>query len=238
MLAACAVLILTGQTDLPHHHWEQTTPELLRAIADQTPCTARVLEQPAGLTAAQLTGVSIVLINYNGPRLPAAAEQALEAFVRGGGGLLAFHHALYGTWFGHVLGTDGRWRKGPDDGWAGWRAMIAAAWDPALLGHTKRGPFNVRCGGHPVCPEGEFGTDDELYHRFQVEASATRVAVAWSDPAASGTGRDEPVAWTNRYGKGRVFFTTLGHDARALAQPGVQKLFGRAASWAAGEAVQ
>jgi hypothetical protein len=48
-----------------------------------------------------------------------------------------------------------------------------------------------------------------------------------------GTGEREPLVWTNAYGKGRVFFTTLGHDALAFDQPGMRVLIARGVEWAA-----
>ena len=43
-----------------------------------------------------------------------------------------------------------------------------------------------------------------------------------------------PMVFVLNYGKGRVFHTVLGHDARAYASPGVGELLRRACAWAAG----
>lgn len=42
-----------------------------------------------------------------------------------------------------------------------------------------------------------------------------------------------PVTWTKRYGKGRVFYCSLGHDARVAAQPEVLTMVTRGMLWAA-----
>ena len=42
-----------------------------------------------------------------------------------------------------------------------------------------------------------------------------------------------PVAWTKRYGRGRVFYCSLGHNVDVLRQPDVIELIRRGMSWAA-----
>lgn len=42
-----------------------------------------------------------------------------------------------------------------------------------------------------------------------------------------------PVVWKKRYGKGRVFYSALGHTADEFAVPEMRTIFGRGALWAA-----
>lgn len=44
-----------------------------------------------------------------------------------------------------------------------------------------------------------------------------------------------PVVWTKIYGKGRVFYNSLGHQANIIAMPQVLTLMARGMRWAAGE---
>jgi type 1 glutamine amidotransferase len=44
-----------------------------------------------------------------------------------------------------------------------------------------------------------------------------------------------PVTWTKTYGKGRVFYCSLGHHADVVALPQVLTMMGRGMRWAAGE---
>ncbi|HRU06654.1 MAG TPA: ThuA domain-containing protein [Candidatus Brocadiia bacterium] len=42
-----------------------------------------------------------------------------------------------------------------------------------------------------------------------------------------------PVAWVKTWGKGRVFYCSLGHNAQHASQPEVIELIGRGMAWAA-----
>jgi hypothetical protein len=48
------------------------------------------------------------------------------------------------------------------------------------------------------------------------------------------TKHDHPMALVHTYGKGRVFLTPLGHDAKALRVAGTAELIRRATAWVAG----
>lgn len=41
-----------------------------------------------------------------------------------------------------------------------------------------------------------------------------------------------PVAWKRKFGKGRVFYFSIGHDAKDLAVPQVREIIGRGMLWA------
>ena len=42
-----------------------------------------------------------------------------------------------------------------------------------------------------------------------------------------------PVVWKRRYGKGRVFYSSLGHQAKEFSVPEMKTIFRRGANWAA-----
>lgn len=240
MLAAALihVLIISGQSDVQYHDWHVSTP-VLRAQLEQTGrFDVRVTEEPRGLTAEALIGYHVILLNYNGPRFPAATERAIEDFVRGGKGIVAVHGISYGEFFGQVW-KNNHWTEPPDGnpGWTAYAQMIGSTWKAANIGHSVRHVFDVKwtVRAHPIAlglPE-TFVANDELYHKLDLLPGADVIARAWSDPAKGGTGKDEPMLWTTRFGYGRGVHLPLGHDLSSMAQPGFVAALTRSAEWAA-----
>ncbi len=223
-------LILTGASDLPYHSWRETTEFIQSALAVGNRFEVRVISDPATLTKSMLKGMDVVILNYNGPRFPVGVESAIEDYVKNGGGFVAFHQASYGTFFGMQF-QEKKWRQGPEgSGWSAYPKMIGATWDTQNIGHARRCEFLVewKDGAHTA-----FLANDELYHKITLFPGVKVLADAMSPLDKGGTGKREPLIWTNQFGRGRVFFTTLGHDVKAWSQPGMSDAFVRGVEWAA-----
>jgi type 1 glutamine amidotransferase len=82
---------------------------------------------------------------------------------------------------------------------------------------------------------------DEHYQLKAFSRDKLRV-LAHLDPAKLDLGRplvhrtdgDFPVAWAKSYGRGRVFYSTLGHDAAAWDNPALQQMYFDAIRWSLG----
>jgi len=106
-----------------------------------------------------------------------------------------------------------------------------------FIGHPPHGPFTVRVSDatHPVTHGlADIEIEDECYQSEFPDLGALHVLMTshHPDPAAKIDGA--PSAWVRQIGKGRLFYSALGHDARSFAHPGLRDLLTRGIRWAAG----
>src|SRR5262249_61247851 len=82
---------------------------------------------------------------------------------------------------------------------------------------------------------------DEIYQIRDFDAGASHVLLRL-DPTSVDLTRDNvhrhpygwPLAWTRAYGKGRVFYTALGHEEQVWRDARVQTLMHNAVLWTIG----
>lgn len=228
------ILMITGESDTQYHNWRETTAFFEKMLERSGRFDVRRTEDARSLTAAALARYDAAIINYNGPRWGKTAEAAFEEFVKSGKGVVSFHGVTYGPLMGTVQRAGGGWD--PGEPWAAYVNMLGVTWPAKDIGHAPRGAFTVKVpGDHPITRgmDAEFNVSDELYHKMAHKPGIQVIATAFDDKARGGTGKDEPIAWTNTFGKGRVFHCTLGHDTAALYSPSVAALITRASEWAA-----
>jgi type 1 glutamine amidotransferase len=82
---------------------------------------------------------------------------------------------------------------------------------------------------------------DELYQIKDFSRDTLRVlahldasTLDLTRPLVHRTDGDFPAAWAKRYGKGRVFYSILGHDADDWDKPAVSTMYFEAVRWALG----
>jgi uncharacterized protein len=88
----------------------------------------------------------------------------------------------------------------------------------------------------------EFTRRDEIYQPSK-DFSRDKVHVLlrlderkldYNNPRVKRDDHDFAVAWTKMYGKGRVFYSTLGHTNEAWSDPDIYKMYFEAIEWALG----
>ncbi len=229
------VLIFSGCNN---HNWRETTPYMKKILLDTGRFDVRVIEETVGITFETLEAYDMLVINYCGPRWGEVTEKAVEEFVKSGKGLVAVHQAVY-PFSGLPIRSDNRAINGTiEPPWNEYAEMIGCKWseEPPVSGHGEMHSFNVKFinSEHPITGElGEsFIATDQLYHNFRMKPNVEILASAYDDTKIGGTGKNEPMLWTVKYGKGRVFFTALGHDITGMQQSGFITTFVRGCEWA------
>lgn len=224
------VLIITGDHG---HAWKETTP-FLQDLLSKAGMAVDVTETPArDLTPDNLAKYDVLLLNYkdtkNGgsdTRWSDANKKAFADAVRGGKGLVVYHHASSAFVGGSELDRE-------------FEKVIAGGWRKQG-NHGKRHEFSVtiRNQDHPITrgmPSEFAHANDELYQNSVMFPDSVVLATAFSDlkKDPKNTDKHEAVVWVASYGKGRVCENVLGHDVAAMKSPGFQTLLIRGVEWAA-----
>lgn len=216
------VLILSGANN---HDWKTTTPALKKILEGSGRFSVEVTENPAECTADRLANVDVIVSNWTawpdveGRPWGPDAEKAFLDFVRNGKGVAFFHASSA------ALHT-----------WPEFQQIVGATWELNVTAHGSYHAFPVVIADpdHPVTHGMQnFAIKDELWHRMKAQPNIHVLAKAFSSKESSGTGEWEPVAICTEFGKGRGFYTALGHDAAAMQNVAWQALMARGVEWAA-----
>lgn len=208
-----AVLIFSHTTGFRHASIEPAVAAITTAAAARG-YAVTASEDPALFDdAAGLKGFKAIMLvsTTTRPRDPAsewltgARRDALQAFVRGGGGIVGVHGAAdshYGwDWYGRMIGA--RFARHPQGTPKG--ALTRADLDHPSIRHL------------PATLEAV----DEWYWFDDLDPRLRPLLLL--DPASIGEkgANPRPLAWAHGFEGGRVFYTALGHTPEAWSDPRV-----------------
>jgi type 1 glutamine amidotransferase len=234
-LGAPALLLFTKTNGFRHEEGIPAGVALVEAIAKRRGWSVFHTESGAVHTPENLARFAAVVgLQESGDVLDEAQKTALRDWIEGGGGWVGVHGA----------GGDGKYE---------WRWYVEELLGAQFVGHPMGPQFQeakliVEDRAHPATaklPE-SFAHDEEWYSFDQsVRGLGYRVLATVDESTYSprlkmlgvdrdlAMGADHPVIWSHCVGRGRAFYSALGHQAKSYAAPEMEHLLEGAIAWAA-----
>jgi type 1 glutamine amidotransferase len=212
------ILILSGSNN---HDWQATTPFIQQIYARNGQFAVDVTHRPDSIHPRMLAAYQAVVSNWNAfPEQSGlwnpAAKQALQDFIRKGGGFVCIHaaSATHYDWSAYLQIAGGRWGDKTHHG-------AIHDFDVQII-HPE----------HPITKGMQpFTIKDELWVDLECDAAAEILCAARAKEYADQPDKLEPVALVTRYGKGQGFYLVLGHDIHAMSSDHWQTLLLRGTQW-------
>jgi putative membrane-bound dehydrogenase-like protein len=192
--------------DQGHHRPIELSKVLIPALGARG-IAVTYTEKLDDLNAANLAHYQALLLYANIDSITPEAEKALLDYVNGGGGFVPVHCASYCFRNSEpvVALIGGQFLR---HGTEVFTAKVIAPDHPAVRGFVP------------------FASWDETYVHTKLNPDRKDLMVREDKEGA------QPYTWVREVGKGRVFYTALGHDERTWNQPQFQKLIELGIRWA------
>jgi type 1 glutamine amidotransferase len=172
---------------------------------------------------------AVIWNNVSGDVLTLAQRRAFQSYVEGGGGFVAMHGSAgdpvyFWDWYADTL-IGARFKGHP------------------LTPHFQEARIVVN-EAHPlakVLPKEWRMTDEWYSFKTNPRAAGANVLLTLDESTYQPVGMmnqdlrmgDHPLAWTNCVGKGRMFYSAIGHMPETYGQPQNVALLEEAVAWAA-----
>ena len=167
-------------------------------------------------------------------------RQNLQEYVTGGGGLMGVH----GTSIAFM-----HWKWPPVEDWPEFGFMIGARGAAHPHAHERMSfklddaahPLNQAFNGQGFALTGEFFRYHEPYSRHRVrvllsmDTAKTDLSGLKPGDASLRSDGDYAMAWVKNYGRGRVFYSTIGHDPDVFSNPQLLRFYLDAAQFVLGD---
>ena len=198
----------------PGHEPEQCAT-IVAAMLRADGFNVRLETDPEQFGTLDLTAFDLIVPIITQATISRPAVNALAAAVQGGVGLAGFHGGMGDSFRNEVayqFMVGGQWVAHPgNDGRHYW--VNISEQNPITAGLQD---FEVRT---------------EKYYMHVDPAIRVMATTTFEDYGNALM----PVTWTKTYGKGRVFYCSLGHQANIVEMPQTLTMMRRGIRWAAGE---
>jgi len=168
-------------------------------------------------------------------------QEAFEKYVKNGGGFVSVHAAdnCFPSWdeYNKMTGLGG-WDRSEEHGpyvyynEDGERIRDNSSGECGSHGGKIEFPITLR-EEHPITkgmPKVWLTAKDECYAKLRGPAENMTILATGKDPSVI-SDRNEPILMVLKYGKGRIFHTTLGHDDYSFESVGFISSFNRGVEW-------
>jgi type 1 glutamine amidotransferase len=195
---------------------------LLGELDQRGEIALRATEDPAQLVRELTETDVVVFLSTSGEILDAAQQDALESFVREGGGFVGVHAAA-----------------DTEFDWPFYGELLGARFESHPAVQTAR--IVVEAPDHPATaalPE-IWEREDEWYNFDRNPRGSVQVLLGLDESSYQGGshGADHPIAWCQLLGRGRSFYTALGHTEASWREPLFAQHIEGALRWAAGRSL-
>ena len=212
------VLMIVGGAS---HDYENLPPALARNLVKRKGLAITVTADLGELHPDNIARFDVLMFHdCRQDELDEATRTAIVEHVRSGKGLVSMHCSLWSY----------KW-------WPEWAKLLGG--EVTTHDHFGSFPVTVLDPLHATMRDVGRGftiTDEPYLVNKRDPAANVLVRTSRVHATPDGKRRDgpEPQVWTRRVGKGRVFVTTFGHDARAQNNPKFLALMHHGLLWAAG----
>ena len=229
-LKPVAILIFTKTNGFRHGDAIAAADDTLVNIARKRGWSSHVTDNAAVFNPAQLAQFKVIVANNtSGNNFLPDQQEALKEYLANGGGFVGIHAA----------GGDPSYR---------WRWYVETLIGAQFKGHPlapqfQQATIRVDDRTHPATRHlgPTWVRTDEWYSftrspRDHVHVLATLDERSYSPKFlwhSIAMGADHPIVWTHCVGRGRVFYSALGHQASAYLEPAYVTMLDGAIAWAA-----
>jgi len=229
---ANAILVFSKTTGFRHGESIDASIPVINELAAKNKWTIYPTEEGGVFNAEQLAQFKLVIINNSTGRVLDDGQQAaLEKYVENGGSLMGIHGA----------GDDSHH-------WEWYEKNLLGA---KFSHHPLNPQFQLANVTIQADVDSTFSTNlakswsntDEWYVFFTQPEAKILYAIdgekilpsgnmLWMTDKNFGMGKSHPVAWYKAVGKGKTFYTSMGHSKDVWANPDYVKLIENAIIWA------
>lgn len=201
--------------------------EALQAMARQRGWSLTVTDKGGAMTPDFLRQFDAVIWNHvSGDVLTLAQRTAFQAYIEGGGGFVGFHGSggdpqTFWPWYVDTL-VGARFKGHP---------MKPQFQDARIVIEDPTSPIVAGLG------DGWTMSDEWYSFSNNPRAGGARILATLDErtytPGDLAMGADHPIVWTRCVGRGRAFYSAIGHRPEAYAVPQHARLLAQAVAWAA-----